>query len=380
MIKKTQGEEADDLPPGIGIDEEESVESSENIRDPFDPTLIRVERATPTLDLLVRRIRNKEINLSPEFQRKEGIWTEGAQSRLIESILIRIPLPAFYVDATNEDYWIVVDGLQRLTAIKRFIIEGSLELRGLEFLNQIEGKRYAQLPRNFQRRIDETEVTIFTIQAGTPETVKFNIFKRINTGGLPLSAQEIRNALNGKQVRAFLIKLATSEAFLGATRKGIKDKRMADRECATRFSAFVLRDPEKYSSKDFDAFLNDVMREIDKMAQSQLAALEAKFSRAMHAAEKIFGPFAFRKFYGRNHRLLPINKAIFEIWSVNLAASKDADIKTLIERRENVQDRFAVLMNDLPFQSAISQGTGDVNKVKLRFRKVGELIKAVLQS
>ena len=362
-----------ELPPGTGV-EDEILEPSESIRDPFDPTLIRVDRATPTLDLLVRRIRNGEINLSPEFQRKGGIWTTEAQSRLIESILIRIPLPAFYVDATCDDYWIVVDGLQRLTAIKRFIIEGSLELRGLEFLSQIEGKRYTQLPRNFQRRIDETEVTIFTIQAGTPETVKFNIFKRINTGGLPLSAQEIRNALNGKQVRDFLISLAASQAFLRATGGGINDRRMADRECATRFCAFVLRDPETYSGKDFDAFLNDVMREIDTMPPAKLVSLENKFQNSMDAAYEIFGPYAFRKFFGRNHRLLPINKAVFESWSVNLADLSPDAIQRLIDRKNEILDAFATLMNDAGFQAAVSQGTGDVNKVKLRFRRIKELI------
>ena len=105
-------ESAPELPPGSGSDAEETIESADEIHDPFDPTLIRVERENQTIDLLVKRIRHNEINLSPDFQRKGGIWTDEAQSRLIESILIRIPLPAFYVDATDEDSWLVVDGLQ----------------------------------------------------------------------------------------------------------------------------------------------------------------------------------------------------------------------------------------------------------------------------
>lgn len=97
-----------------GIDESETTDLDGVISDPFDPTQIRVERSTPTIDLLTTRIGHREINLAPDFQRKE-VWTDEAKSRLIESTLIRIPLPAFYVDATNEDCWLVVDGLQRLT-------------------------------------------------------------------------------------------------------------------------------------------------------------------------------------------------------------------------------------------------------------------------
>lgn len=103
---------------GTGI-EPEITESDDQIKEPFDPTLIRVETKPLSMDLLISRIKNKEIDLMPDFQRKAGIWSDAAQSRLIESMLIRIPLPAFYMDASDEDEWLVVDGLQRLTGKTR---------------------------------------------------------------------------------------------------------------------------------------------------------------------------------------------------------------------------------------------------------------------
>lgn len=385
MTAKTTSidESALELPPGSGIDDEETIESTDEIHDPFDPTLIRVERENPTIDLLIKRIRHNEINLSPDFQRKGGIWTDEAQSRLIESILIRIPLPAFYVDATDEDNWLVVDGLQRLTALKRFIVDQSLALQGLEFLHQWENKRFAEIPRSLQRRIEETGVTIFAIQKGTPEEVKFNIFKRINTGGLPLSPQEIRNALNGTRVRRFILKLAQSREFMLATKNSIKDKRMADRECVTRFLAFMRQDPSKYSRKDFDAFLNKVMSDLDNpsvTSDRELGKLEKQFYAAMDRARLIFGRYAFRKFYGQQYRLMPINKAIFESWSVNLAQLSQEQADILIAHKTQVLDKFAKLMgnNRTTFEEDVSQGTGSPPRVRRRFSAVKTLIEEVL--
>ena len=105
---------------GIDADVEyEDLTSDELIIRPFDPTKIRVETRVMSIDLLLARIHEKELDMAPSFQRQAGIWKDDAKSRLIESILIRIPLPAFYMDATMEDNkesteddkWIVVDGL-----------------------------------------------------------------------------------------------------------------------------------------------------------------------------------------------------------------------------------------------------------------------------
>ena len=370
-----------ELPPGSGIDEEETIESLEEIKDPFDPTKIRVEKNNPTIELITRRISHDEINLSPDFQRKGGIWTIEAQSRLIESILISIPLPAFYVDASNDDRWLVVDGLQRLTTLKNFIIDQSFALKGMEFLEEKEGYTFNDLPRAFKRRIEEAEITIFSIQAGTPEEVKFNIFKRINTGGLPLSAQEIRNALNGDRVRQFLIKLVKSEQFKLATNNSIKDKRMADRECVLRFLAFTLRESSKYSENDFDGFLHQVMRDLNNpevIDDEKLSTLEDDFNRAMDYARKLLGKWAFRKYWGEGYRLSPINKALFESWSVNFAYLSTEEFAILLNKNE-LLNAFSLRINrDSDFSNSISQSTGSPASVRKRFKAIREIIEAAM--
>jgi hypothetical protein len=359
--------------------EEEDISGEQRITSPFDPTLIRIRTRPSTIDLLLKRMREGEITLTPSFQRHANIWKEEAQSRLIESLLLKIPLPAFYFDATDDDNWIVVDGLQRLTALRRFCIDQDLRLKGLDFLQQFHGMVFSNLPRTYQRRMEETQVTIYQIEEGTPPNVKFNIFKRINTGGEPLSAQEIRHALNQGQVIDFLAELASSKEFKKATAGSIRDTRMADRECVLRFLAFTINSPQQYQSADFDSFLSDTMASLNEATHDELRNLARRFKRALFAAHRIFGNDAFRKRYEHSEGRHPISKALFETWSVNLGRLKEREIEVLVERRGDVLARFMELMQDREFDNAISQGTGDVAKVKLRFSGIANLIEEVLK-
>jgi len=380
--------EPEDTEIDLGIDPDED----ESITQPFDPELIRVETRPMTIDLLLQRIKYEELDLAPDFQRKGGIWNDRTKSRLIESLLIKIPLPAFYMDATNEDKWIVIDGLQRLTTLKRFVINKDvnhksdehkpLRLSDLEFLTKLNNKIFDELPRNLQRRITETQVTVYLIEKGTPREVKFNIFKRINTGGLPLSLQEIRHVLNQGKSTNFLEKLSKLDEFKKATSGSVSSQRMADREFVLRFLAFVINPYTEYKATEFDSFLSDIMAKINDMDEQRLNELELKFSHAMNAAYNIFDKDAFRKRYKHDASRSPLNKALFESWSVNLSKLSDEQINILIERKEKLKESFIQLMNDREeeprFDSAVSQGTGDIRKVKRRFSAIEKLIQEVL--
>jgi uncharacterized protein with ParB-like and HNH nuclease domain len=376
--KQQAVEELEDADLNLGVD----LDEDESIIQPFDPELIRVETRPMTIDLLLQRIKYEELDLAPDFQRKDGIWNPRTKSRLIESILIRIPLPAFYMDATNEDKWVVIDGLQRLTTLKMFVNDKSLKLNELEFLTQLENKTFDELPRNFQRRIIETQVTVYLIEKGTPSAVKFNIFKRINTGGLPLSLQEIRHALNIGHSTRLLEKLAGSAEFKKATADRNFSQRMADREFILRFLAFVIHPYSEYKATEFDSFLSEVMAEINAMSEQEINDLELKFTKAMTAAYEIFGNDAFRKRSRLDAPRSPINKALFESWSVNFSRLSSEHIQTLIERKEQLKEGFIKLMNDREvepkFETSISVGTGDTRKVKRRFSAIEQLIQEVL--
>jgi hypothetical protein len=352
-------------------DVEETSDGTEfedtGISKPFNPTLINIISKQMSLDTLIKRMREGEVDLSPDFQRAE-VWKSTARSRLIESLLIRIPLPAFYMDATNEDNWLVVDGLQRLSTLRDFVIRNSLRLQNLEFLTQFHGFRYKDLPRNYQRRIEETQVTVYLIEKGTPAEVKFNIFKRINTGGLPLSSQEIRHALNQGPATSFLKRLAGSDEFQKATESGVSDKRMAARECVLRFLAFTITPPETYKASDFDAFLSEAMASLNRMSDAERNELGNRFIRALKASHEIFGDAAFRK--PKRRIKSPVNKALFEVWTVALDRQTDGNLGLLKSARQKILSNILTLMQtDREFLDAISQGTGDVAKVRLRFSR-----------
>jgi Protein of unknown function DUF262 len=362
------------LPEDFNDLSEIDSEEDESIVQPFDSAKIRVETKTMSIDLLLDRIRYDELNLAPDFQRQGSLWKLFLKSRLIESMLIRIPLPAFYMDATDEDKWTVIDGLQRLSTIKSFVIDKELRLEGLEFLDQLEGKNYDELPRNFQRRILETQVTVYLIEKGTPPEVKFNIFKRINTGGLPLTSQEIRHALHQGKATKLLEELASSPDFLAATQRKIPRERMIDREFVLRFLAFMITPIEEYKSSEFDSFLSDIMSKINQMTESQITALAESFKYAMRSSLAIFEQNAFRKIYFHSDRKYPINKALFEAWSVNLAHTSQADIEILKERRNSLRRGFTQLIEYSVFRNSISQGTSDSKKVRIRFNTIKILI------
>ncbi len=343
---------------------------------PLDPTPIRIETKPLAIDHLVSRVKADAIDLYPEFQPKAGLWSPVEQSRLIESLLVRVPWPAFYFDASDDKKWLVVDGLQRLSTLKAFVLDKKLKLKGLEFLADLKGKKFDGLPRHFQRRILETQVTACLLREGAPPEVKFNIFRRINTGGTPLDAQQIRHALNQGQATRFLKLLAKSKDFKQATAKGVSDAGLADQECVLRFLAFRMTPYTEYRCADLERFLAEAMTRLNGVDGKTLRALRDDLARALRAATAIFGAEAFRKRFTPDDPPRPVNKGLFEAWTVALARLDDAQIKALVARGEGLKEDFMKMMsNESRFVESLSHATGEPKKVNTRFEGIENLIR-----
>lgn len=363
------------------------------IHAPFDPEKIDVITQGRTVDLLLTRLREGELDLSPEFQRRSNVWDEERKSALIESMLLRIPIPSLYVSEDKEGNYTVVDGLQRLCAISHFVDVAALNkaagvklaplrLKSLESLSEYDGSTFDEIPRPLQRRINETELTLHIIRASTPPNVKFNIFSRINQGGLPLTAQEIRNAIYPGEWRGRVRRLAEGDLFMKATEGKIKRERMQDIELALRFVAhftmpFGERRPD---DQNLDDFLNDTVdRRSTSWKSSDWEEIELAFARALRAAPSVFGRIAFRKYSEANEHRRPINRGLFETESVSLARRNDRELSILASRSEEVISCFKLnYQEDDEFSNALLYATGRGRASNKRLDVINAIFDAVL--
>lgn len=356
-------------------DDDETSEIDKKVS-PFDPSKIDIKMDKITIDSIIKRIVNNELEFDSSFQRKAGLWTKKQKSQLIESIFLKIPLPAFYFDASDDDRWQIIDGLQRIGTIKEYVVEKKFALTGLEFLKDLNGAKFDELPRSLQRRIEETNLNAYLVNPSTPKNVKFNIFKRINTGGLVLEPQEIRNALYQGRATEFLLTLSKTPEFIRATDHSIKVDRMLDREFCLRYISFTCLNLDEYTGI-LDDFLNAGMEFLAKRTDEELSKLEAEFTRVMNDCYKLFGIFAFRRM-NTEERRGPVNKALFETWSYVIKALDADSIDKLVDRKDILRSKFTALCNDYAFQNAIR--AADKNSVKTRIKEVKKITEEVLKN
>lgn len=363
------------------VDDEDVSQGSAEI-EPWDPAKIRITTKNFSLRDVVQQILEDEIDLAPDFQR-EYVWKERQQTRLVESILLGIPLPAFYFNQDVDGTFQVVDGVQRLTTIAKFMRdEHVLAENDLEYLKELKGRVYSKLEPSQLRRFRSAQIVVHVIEPQTPDEVKYDIFARVNTLGSPLSAQEIRHAISKSPSRDLLryltdlevFDLATDGYFWSRTSSGefVRDSgRMTNRELALRFCAFSHYsedDYRKYSS--LDAFLVAYTRRLDGTSKEgyligteEFAALKESFSRAMENAHNILQRLAFRRVSQQQKRRGPINRAIFESQAIALAPYSWSQL-------ESKSDRIRIALSDLfsndDYVRAVTVGTGDPKKVTLR--------------
>jgi len=364
----------------IGFEQEVEVEEAE-VKFKFDPQRVDIGAEQKSLDILINRIKYDEINLLPDFQRNMDLWSVQKMSLLIESILLNLPLPAFYFDGSNPDRWIVVDGLQRLSTLQKFVVyadknhekyQKRLKLKGLETLSEFNDKDYNELPSRMKRRISEFTATLYLIKPGSDKNIKYSIFQRINTGGITLNPQEIRNALNQhSDAPQLLEELSRQNVFKRIV--NVSAKRMQDKELVLRFIAYQILERKEYEGS-MSRFLDLAMDRLgEEELQSQYADLEKRFIKALVLAEKIFGEHVFSKsIRGGNNSF---NRTLYDVWMYYFSfLDKSQEDKLLSQKPAFVED-FKNLLIEAKFDDSITFASATTGNLEYRFAETFRLIK-----
>lgn len=339
---------------GLGGDEDASWGDY-----PIDTLLIRHE--TRTVHDIVRRIDQGSFVMDPDFQRA-FIWPDDKQSKLIESVLMRIPLPVFYLAEDSAGRMIVVDGLQRLSTFSHYI-KNKLPLK-LPNQQELHKKKFKDLSAKLQNRIEDCNLILYIVDAKVPERARLDIFERVNSG-VPLTRQQMRNSLYMGSATRFLKDEVSTNLFKQATGNSLQSVTMRDREFVNRFCAFYLLDLNSYSNKDeMDGFLARALTHMNQLPEAELAALSAAFQRSLRNNFAVFGEHSFRKHRPGQERRSVLNASLWDVMSTGLA---DIPENTILERKDKLLSRFYTLMDDDPFIESITYGPNSANAVRHRF-------------
>lgn len=377
-VQEIVEETFENIPTGVEAD---AGDEGGEITQPWNPDAIRVGTKQFSLRNILDLIDDGDLELAPDFQRNR-VWKERQKSRLIESILLQIPLPAFYFAEDSDGMMRVVDGLQRLSTVHSYVRDPqSFPLADLEYLDSARGQRFGELPAALQRRINNAQIVVHVIDPTTPTGVKYDIFKRINTGGSPLNAQEIRHCMSKDRSREFLKRCTQSDEFYQATGGSLWNHiRMDDREVVLRFCAFWLSGLRGYeASGSMDSFLEGATSKLDdpqNVSDSELERLHVAFCSSMAKCHALFGEHAFRKWPWTAHGRSPINRPLFDCWSFVIDRYGDTDL----ERRKGaiVKATRDLMTNNQDYIDAITSSTNTLSKVRARFSLTSEAIEAGL--
>ena len=335
---------------------------------PLDDLLIRSE--SRTIYDVTRRIDQGNYVMDPDFQR-DFIWPEDKQSKLIESVIMRIPLPVFYTAEDNKGRMVVVDGLQRLSTFIRFVGD-ELKLL-LPDRNELHGKKFSDLEPKLQNRVEDCNLIFYIIDTKVPEQARLDIFERVNSGA-PLTRQQMRNSLFMGYGTRFLKTESRTEIFRKATGGSLDSKKMRDREFVNRFCAFQILDLDGYHG-DMDGFLANCLKKMNRSEESELSRLSDEFRRGLSNNFALFDRHAFRKHDPGQERRSVLNASFWDVMSTGLSRYAEDHVEACAE---HLHQAIYGLLQDEEFNIAITYGPNDARKVRTRFRLVQKVFEEVL--
>ena len=331
---------------------------------------IYVENKPFSLSTIIELINDGDLEISPSFQRR-FVWDKTRQSKLIESILLGLPLPSIYLSQYSDGRLTIVDGLQRITTIKRFM-DDKLVLCNMEYFKGCNGRTYSELkdvlPLLQYRRIRQTQIMCFVIDYRSPAALKFDLFRRLNTGGKALSDQEIRNCLSRPHVQNLLADMITTDEFALATNHSVKDTRMAAQESALRFIYFYGEYTIDNPIGSYDGVMSNALdayiEKLNGKSVEELEPYKRLFRKSLQMSYDLFGDQAFRKIDHSSKKKNAVNKSLMLIITVLLAKHYDKYKDKVSEGVMLINELADLLMTDQTLSKMITTSTTHKASIK----------------
>jgi hypothetical protein len=377
-----------DLVQESELEFEAEEESGEELQLPISQREVLTRAADPEICSLHDKVKRGRLILQPEFQR-EFVWDRKKASRLVESVLLRVPLPIIYLSEEPDGREYVIDGQQRLTSLFSFI-DGKFpngepfKLTGLTAFKELNKKGFAELDQESQDRVEHYCLRTVTLLRQSDPDLKFEIFERLNTGSEPLNDMELRNCVYRGPYNALLKELAAESEFQDLLKTTRPDKRMRDVELVLRFASFYHSTYLQYTAP-MKRFYNHDMEKYRNISPADADQLRSAFKNALVLARSLLGTeHAFKRYYpgapqNPNGRW-EVKKFNASLYDVLMGVLCDKDRNQVMAALDCLREGWIdLLSNNTRFNEAITLGTSNEEMVRVRFDLARQWIEGTLR-
>jgi uncharacterized protein DUF262 len=330
-----------------------------------------IQASDLSLETIASMVEDGAIDVAPKYQRRER-WSIDKQRMLIESFLLNVPVPPIYL--FEEDYGIysVIDGKQRIIAISDFM-RNQIELKNLYSFTSLDGCRFTEMPAEIRNAFKvRPYLRVVTLLKQSDNDLKYEVFRRLNEGGEPLNAQEIRNVIFRGSLNNALIEMSENKFLLEQmkvrTRREPTYRQMANVEVVLRF--FVLIYSWKSFSGSFRRSLDDFMLRHMDATPAEISNMCRKFHRSIMACSDLFGRHAFKRptVDGWRDQFLI---GMYDAQMIATAEMSDDQIFMAQLRANELPDEIrALVKRDESFENSVREATNTPARIKDRIRKV----------
>lgn len=361
------------------------LDSEQNDSSEPDDRPVITQSTDWTVSVLANKYNKGQIDLQPEYQR-EYVWILKPElpSRLIESLLLDIPIPPVYFAKMSGGKLEVIDGQQRLTTLVKYL-KGDFALQKLQRMSSLNGKKFADLDESLQKKIEDAQICSVTIDAGNNPSLRYEVFERLNRGSMALNEQEIRNCVYRGDFCDLLAKLEKEPVWRSVKSSEKPEARFAEREMILRFFAFSNRiDFYKGSLK---RFLSEYMEsyaprngEVKKLAEQ-----EELFINTMKNVYVVFGKNSARLYTASesnfNHNGHWETKFSISALDIQASALMGHDVGKVQAAADQIRESYLLyLLSNQSVRDAISRQPAGTAASKTRWSGFKPIVLDILNN